>query len=97
MVETIMKRDGRTVEFKQEKIAEAVERAFQACGAMQDRAAAEDIAQRVVDKLESGAIEGAPTVEGVQASWRRRSSSPASCRRPSPTSCTAPSAAARAT
>ena len=36
MVETIMKRDGRTVEFKQEKIAEAVERAFQACGAMQD-------------------------------------------------------------
>ena len=37
MVETIMKRDGRTVEFKQEKIAEAVERAFQACGAMQDR------------------------------------------------------------
>ena len=45
MVETIMKRDGRTVEFKQEKIAEAVERAFQACGAMQDRAAAEDIAQ----------------------------------------------------
>ena len=39
MVETIMKRDGRTVEFKQEKIAEAVERAFQACGAMQDRAA----------------------------------------------------------
>ena len=66
MVETIMKRDGRTVEFKQEKIAEAVERAFQACGAMQDRAAAEDIAQRVVDKLESGAIEGAPTVEGVQ-------------------------------
>ena len=66
MVETIMKRDGRTVEFKQEKIAEAVERAFQACGAMQDRATAEDIAQRVVDKLESGAIEGAPTVEGVQ-------------------------------
>ena len=66
MVETIMKRDGRTVEFKQEKIAEAVERAFQACGAMQDRAAAEDIAQRVVDTLESGAIEGAPTVEGVQ-------------------------------
>ena len=97
MVETIMKRDGRTVEFKQEKIAEAVERAFQACGAMQDRAAAEDIAQRVVDKLESGAIEGAPTVEACRTSWRRRSSSPASSRRPSPTSCTAPSAAARAT
>ena len=96
MVETIMKRDGRTVEFKQEKIAEAVERAFQACGAMQDRAAAEDIAQRVVDKLESGAIEGAPTVEGVQ-DLVEETLSPASCRRPSPTSCTAPSAAARAT
>ena len=66
MVTTIMKRDGRTVEFKQDKIAEAVERAFQACGAMQDRAAAEDIAQRVVDKLEEGAIEGTPSVEGVQ-------------------------------
>lgn len=66
MVTTIMKRDGRTVEFKQDKIAEAVERAFEACGAMQDRAAAEDIAQRVVDKLEQGAIEGTPSVEGVQ-------------------------------
>ena len=30
MVTTIIKRDGRTAEFKQEKIAEAVEKAFQA-------------------------------------------------------------------
>ncbi|WP_290995578.1 anaerobic ribonucleoside-triphosphate reductase, partial [Gordonibacter sp.] len=66
MVTTIIKRDGRTAEFNQSKIAEAVERAFQACGAMQDRAAAEEIAQKVVDKLEAGAIEGTPTVEGVQ-------------------------------
>lgn len=66
MVMTIIKRDGRTAEFEADKIAEAVERAFQACGAMQDRTAAEDIAQKVVDKLEHGAIEGVPTVEGVQ-------------------------------
>ncbi|MEG0323640.1 MAG: ATP cone domain-containing protein, partial [Raoultibacter sp.] len=66
MVTTIIKRDGRTAEFKPEKIAEAVERAFQACGAMQDRAVAEDIAAQVVAKLEGGAIEGAPTVEGIQ-------------------------------
>ena len=66
MVTTIIKRDGRTAEFNQEKIAEAVEKAFQACGAMQDRAAAEGIAQQVVQKLDDGAIEGIPTVEGVQ-------------------------------
>jgi anaerobic ribonucleoside-triphosphate reductase len=66
MVTTIVKRDGRTAEFKADKIAEAVERAFQACGAMQDRSVADGIAQAVVDKLEAGAIEGVPTVEGVQ-------------------------------
>ena len=48
MVTTIIKRDGRTAEFNEGKIAEAVERAFQACGAMQDRTAAEDIARKVV-------------------------------------------------
>ncbi len=66
MATTIIKRDGRTAEFRVDKIAEAVEKAFQACGAMQGRASAEDIAQKVMDKLDSGAIEGAPTVEGVQ-------------------------------
>ncbi len=66
MVTTIIKRDGRTAEFKQEKIAEAVEKAFQACAAMQDRAVADEIADKVVAKLDAGAIEGTPTVEGVQ-------------------------------
>lgn len=42
MVTTIIKRDGRRAEFRQDKIAEAVGRAFQACGAMQDRAAADE-------------------------------------------------------
>ena len=66
MVTTIIKRDGRTAEFRQEKIAEAVEKAFQACAAMQDRAVANEIAAKVVEKLNAGAIEGVPTVEGVQ-------------------------------
>ncbi len=66
MVSSIIKRDGRTTTFKKEKIAEAVEKAFQACAAMQDRAVADEIADKVVAKLEAGAIEGTPTVEGVQ-------------------------------
>ena len=37
MVKTIIKRDGRTAEFHPEKIADAVEKSFQACAAMQGR------------------------------------------------------------
>ena len=66
MVELIIKRDGRTTAFHPEKIADAVEKAFSACAAMQDRAVAEEIARTVCEKLEAGAIEGIPTVEGVQ-------------------------------
>ncbi|MDD6784812.1 MAG: anaerobic ribonucleoside triphosphate reductase [Eggerthellales bacterium] len=66
MVMSIVKRDGRAVDFHQEKIAEAVEKAFRASAAMQPRGVADGIAERVVEKLESGAIEGTPTVEGVQ-------------------------------
>ena len=66
MVTSIIKRDGRAVDFHQEKIAEAVEKAFRASGAMQPRGVADGIAERVVEKVESGAIEGTPTVEGVQ-------------------------------
>ncbi len=66
MVTTIVKRDGRTAEFKPEKIADAIEKAFKACGAMQDRSVADEVAEIVVGKIESGAIEGSPTVEGVQ-------------------------------
>ncbi|MCI8367772.1 MAG: anaerobic ribonucleoside triphosphate reductase [Eggerthellaceae bacterium] len=66
MVEMIIKRDGRTTAFHPEKITDAVEKAFAACAAMQDRATAEEIARTVVEKLNAGAIEGIPTVEGVQ-------------------------------
>ena len=66
MPQSIIKRDGRTAEFHVDKIATAIEKAFQACAAMQDRAVADEIAAKVVDKLDNGAIEGTPTVEGVQ-------------------------------
>jgi ribonucleoside-triphosphate reductase (formate) len=66
MITTIIKRDGRTSEFHVEKIAEAVEKAFQASSSMQDRAVADEIANKVVEKIEDGAIEGTPTVEGIQ-------------------------------
>lgn len=66
MVNTIIKRDGRSAEFKTEKITDAIEKAFQASGAMQDRSVAEEMCEKVIQKLESGAIEGAPTVEGIQ-------------------------------
>ncbi|MDO5117929.1 MAG: anaerobic ribonucleoside triphosphate reductase [Eggerthellaceae bacterium] len=66
MVTTIIKRDGRTADFKIDKITDAVEKAFQASGAMQDRGVAQDIAEKVVAKIEDGAIEGIPTVEGIQ-------------------------------
>lgn len=66
MVSEIIKRDGRTVNFNKEKIADAVEKAFQASSAMQDRVMAENIADSVVSKLENGAINGVPTVEEIQ-------------------------------
>ncbi len=66
MPQSIIKRDGRTTEFHVEKIATAIEKAFEACAAMQDRSVADEIAAKVVEKLDNGAIEGIPTVEGVQ-------------------------------
>ena len=66
MITTIIKRDGRTASFHKEKIAEAVEKAFQASAAMQGREQADEVADKVVAKLEGGAIEGVPTVEGIQ-------------------------------
>lgn len=66
MVTAIVKRDGRTAEFRSDKIADAIEKAFQASGAMQERSVAEEICTKVIEKLEGGAIEGSPTVEGIQ-------------------------------
>ena len=66
MITSIIKRDGRETVFDQTKIADAIEKAFQASGAMQDRSVAEQITDSVMEKLEEGAIEGTPTVEGEQ-------------------------------
>ena len=66
MITEIIKRDVRKTQFDQTKIVDAIEKAFQASGAMQDRNVAEQITRSVVDKLEQGAIEGVPTVEGIQ-------------------------------
>lgn len=66
MVSTIIKRDGRTVDFHPEKITDAIEKAFKASSAMQDRAVAQMISDKVVAKIENGAFDSTPTVEGIQ-------------------------------
>ncbi|MGN1361918.1 MAG: anaerobic ribonucleoside triphosphate reductase [Eggerthellaceae bacterium] len=66
MIKQITKRDGRKVAFHIEKIVDAIEKAFKACGAMQDRQVAQDIAEKVVAKAEAGALGGEITVEGIQ-------------------------------
>ena len=66
MIAQIVKRDGRIVDFNEEKIADAVEKAFKACGAMQDRKIADDIAHKVTVKIEEIDSDATPTVEGVQ-------------------------------
>ena len=64
MIKTIIKRDGRTVEFNLEKIAQAIFSAAQAMGGDNyDQAHA--LAQQVEELLESSGIES-PTVEQVQ-------------------------------
>lgn len=62
----IQKRDGRVVDFDLDKIVDAIDKAFIASGAMQNRQVAHDVANLVMAKLIGGAIEGTPTVEGVQ-------------------------------
>ncbi|MDR3037094.1 MAG: anaerobic ribonucleoside triphosphate reductase [Coriobacteriales bacterium] len=66
MVTSIVKRDGRAVEFEQAKIADAIEKAFVASGSFKDREVADRLSLQVVKKIEDGAIEGAPTIEGIQ-------------------------------
>ena len=66
MVTSIIKRDGRAVEFETGKIADAIEKAFTASGSLKDRSVADSLALQVVQKIEEGAIEGPPTVESVQ-------------------------------
>ena len=65
MITTIKKRDGRTVAFHSDKIADAVFQAAQAIGGT-DRDMAGDIARQVCEYLEQGLGLADPTVEQVQ-------------------------------
>ncbi len=66
VVDSIIKRDGRAAPFDKTKIVDAIEKAFVASGKLNSRKTAESLADQVVVKLSCGAIEGTPTVEGVQ-------------------------------
>ncbi|MDR3136934.1 MAG: anaerobic ribonucleoside triphosphate reductase [Coriobacteriales bacterium] len=65
-VTSILKRDGRAVDFDITKIGDAIQKAFVAVGNLHSDSTYRDLAQQVLDKIESGAIEGVPNVEGIQ-------------------------------
>ena len=65
MIQTITKRDGRTVTFHQEKIADAIYKAAQAIGG-HDYQEAQSLAEQVVYQLEAEASTNPPTVEHIQ-------------------------------
>ncbi len=66
MINAIVKRDGRTVHFDKEKIVTAIFKAASAIGG-KDRDVAEDLADQVIEYLETELGEGCvPSVEHVQ-------------------------------
>ncbi|MEM2909830.1 MAG: ribonucleoside triphosphate reductase [Nitrososphaerota archaeon] len=66
MLKRIIKRDGRTVEFEETKIVEAIWKAMRSTGE-RDRTLAENVAKKVVSALEEKfGPNGTPTVEQVQ-------------------------------
>lgn len=70
MITTITKRDGRQVFFDINKIANAIEKAFQATVGTKDYSVCLRLAQEVSDTFEEKGIE-APTVEQIQDSVER--------------------------
>ena len=66
MLDTIRKRDGRTVPFDTEKITNAIWKAFEASLSAKPHETAEEIAQQVVHNLRRNESIGIPTVEEVQ-------------------------------
>ena len=66
MLDTIRKRDGRTVAFDSEKITNAIWKAFEASHSAKPRVTAEEIAQQVVHNLRRNENIGVPSVEEVQ-------------------------------
>ncbi len=65
MIESIRKRDGRTVKFNREKIAAAIGKAFVAVGQEKDRAPA-SLAEKVVKEAEPRFSDSIPGVEDIQ-------------------------------
>lgn len=71
-IQSIRKRDGRTVTFDRDKIENAIFRAFQASGSAKGHETAEGLTDRVMQELENNeAISGVPTVEQVQDTVER--------------------------
>ncbi len=66
MLDTILKRDGRTVPFDKEKITNAIMKAFQASHSAKTRKSAEEMTKQVVEELERCENIGVPSVEEVQ-------------------------------
>ncbi len=65
ILKSIIKRDGRTVPFNHDKIADAIFKAAQSVGG-KDRKQAELLAQKVAEALEKNFPSKTPTVENVQ-------------------------------
>ena len=70
MITTIKKRDGRTVHFDINKIASAIEKAFEATVGKKDYAICLNLAQEVSNKFEAEGTTS-PTVEQIQDSVER--------------------------
>ena len=69
---SIRKRDGRTVDFDQTKIENAILRAFQASSSAKGRETAQALATQVVQELENNEnVSSTPTVEQVQDTVER--------------------------
>ena len=66
MLDTILKRDGRTVAFDADKITNAIMKAFQASHSAKTRKSAEEMTKQVVEELERSENIGIPSVEDVQ-------------------------------
>ena len=66
MPEFIRKRDGRTVAYEEDKIAEAILRAFEAVGSAKGSDEAHRLARIVTRDINRDETVDMPTVEGVQ-------------------------------
>ena len=66
MLDTILKRDGRTVPFDPDKITNAIIKAFEASHSSKTQATAEEITREVIHNLERSETIEVPSVEDVQ-------------------------------